>query len=141
MIRSKLFFCSDSAAVDARTNALSAFHIIEQLNAPSFPVVLPRVSILSYLTREEADPSAIQLQLQIFSGAQQLFDGPLGINFVQQLTTRTVVELNGLLVPAPVDLRFVLLNGDQALDSWTVVVNQVGAPAVQLTLPPPVPAN
>jgi hypothetical protein len=137
VVRSKLFFCSDSTSIDARSNALSAFNIIEQLNAPSFPVVVPRLAILIFLSREEGDPSVVQLQLQIFSGTQQLFGGPLAVNFVQQLSTRTIVELNGLLVPAPAELRLVLRDGDQLLDTWTVTVNQVGQPTAQLILPPP----
>ena len=115
---------------------------MEQVNSPAFPVVMPRVAVVAYLSREEADPSVVQLQLRIFSGQQQLFDGPVSINFVQQLSTRSVIELNGLLVPAPVELRFVLLRGEDALDSWSVLINQVGLPAMQINLPPaPAPAH
>jgi hypothetical protein len=141
VINSKLFFCSDSSSLDARLNTISAFHIMEQINAPSFPVAVSRVAVISYLSREEGDPSTIQLQLRIFCGTQQLFDGPLPINFVQQLHTRSVVELNGLVVPAPLELRFLLLNGEQVLDSWVILVNQVGQPAAQLILPPPPPPS
>jgi len=136
LIRSRLFFCSDSASIDARTNALSAFHIIEQVNAPSFPVVIPRVSILCFLSREDADPSQVSLQLQIFSGDQKLFDGPVAIDFVQQRATRTILELNGMVVPSPVELRFVLVLEKTVLDSWAITVNQVGLPGLQMTLPP-----
>jgi hypothetical protein len=139
VIQSKLFLCSESAAIDARTNTLCAFHIIEQFNAPSFPFVVPRVAILAFLSREEADPSIFQLRLQIFSGVQELFDGPLSVNFAHQLSSRTVVDLNGLLVPAPVQLRFLLLNEDHVLDSWSVIVNQLGQPGLQLNLPPQPP--
>ena len=136
MIQVKLFLCADSAAIDVRTNAISAFHITEQLNAASFPVAIPHVALIAVLIREETDPSNIQLQLQIHSGNQQLFAGPVSINFVQQLATRTVVDMHGLVVPAPGTLRFLLMNGDEKLSSWTILVSQVGQPAgVQMYLP------
>jgi hypothetical protein len=119
---------------------LSAFHIIEQINAPSFPIAVPRVAILAYLSREEADPAEVQLHLRIFSGAQLLFDGPFPANFSHQLTVRSIVELNGLIVPGPAEMRFVLLNGEDVLDFWNVAVIQTGHPALQLNLPPPPPA-
>lgn len=139
MIRTTLFFCSDSAAIDARFNTLSVFHIMEQLNAPAFPMAIPRLTVVALLSKEEADPPVFQLQLQIFLGVQQLFAGPVHGNFFQQLSTRTVIEVNGLVIPAPGELRLVLINGEQPLGSWTVRVNQVGMPAMQLVLPPPAP--
>jgi hypothetical protein len=136
VIQAKVFLCADSAAIDARTNALSAFHIMEQLNAPSFPVAIPRVSMIAVLTRQDTDPSNVQLQLQIYSGNQQLFVGPMAVNFAQQLNARTVAEMHGLVVPAPGVLSFVLRNGDETLSSWTVLVSQVGQMPLQIFLPP-----
>lgn len=138
MIQVKLFLCSDSAAVDARTNALSAFHIAEQFNAPSFPVAVPRIAIITILTREAADPSNVQLQVQVYCGDHQLFTGPMAVNFVQQLTARTVIEVHGLVVPTPGTLRFLLRHGDETLSSWTVLANQVGQMPIQMFIAPPV---
>lgn len=136
MIQARLFLCSDSASIDARTNTVSAFHIMEQINAASFPVVMPRLSIIAILEREEADPATLQLQLQIYSGDQQLFAGPLPVNFFQQLISRAILELNGLVVPGPRNLNVVLRNGEQVVGSWMIVVNEVGQPRAQLVFPP-----
>lgn len=127
--------CADSAAVDMRTNALSVFHVLEQLSSPAFPVVVPRVSIVFMLNREEADPSNLQCQLQIHSGNQQLFARPVPINFQQQFVSRTVLEMYGIVVPAPGSLRFELRNGEVLLGSWSVLVSQVGGPVFQMNLP------
>jgi hypothetical protein len=136
VIQAKLFLCADSAAIDARNNALSAFNIIEQFSAASFPVAVPRIAMIAAFTREQTDPSNIQFQLKIFAGNQQLFGGPFAVNFVQQLTARTVAEMHGLVIPGPGNLTFVLMNGEEKLSSWTVTVNQVGQAPLQMFLPP-----
>ena len=141
MIKVRLFLCADSAAIDARTGSLSAFHIMEQLSTPSFPVAIPRVAVVAVVTREDSDPSNLQLQLQIFSGNQQLFVGPMAINFVQQVTARTVAEMHGLVVPGPGVLTFLLLNGEEKLGSWTVNINQIGQIPLQMFFPPTPPTQ
>ena len=139
MIRAKLFVVCESASIDSRTNSVSAFHIMDQLNAMAFPVVLPHVSIIALFAREDADASNVQFQLQIFLEDQQLFGGPLRVNFVQQLLARTVLDMHGLLLTRPGTLRFVLRNGDEMLGSWTALVTQVGQPGFQMAFPPPPP--
>jgi hypothetical protein len=139
VIRSKLFLCSDSASIDARNNTLSVFHILEQLNAIGFPVVVPRLSVVAIFEREQTDPATIQLQLEIYAGLQQLFAGPIAVNFFQQLMARTVLELNGLVVPAPGNLRVVVTLEGQAVGSWTIPVIELGQPHAQIVFPPTAP--
>jgi hypothetical protein len=138
MIRAKTFFCADGASVDARTNTLCAFHITEQLNAAAFPIAVPRLSVMSLLSREAGDPSNVELQLQIHLGENQLFRGPVPINFAQQLTARTILEMQGFVVPSPGTLRFVLANDGVPIGSWEVLVNQVGQPRFQMVFPGPI---
>jgi len=135
LIEAKLLLCSDSSAIDARINTISAFHIMEQLTAAAFPVALPRIAIIALLTREEADPSQADLQLQIHLGPQQLFTGPMPVDFVQQLSTRAIVELHGLVIPAPGEVRVLIVKEAAVLASWTIKMQQVGEPEMQLHLP------
>ena len=136
----KLFLCADSASIDSRQNTISAFHILEQINAPGFPVVVPRIAVVMLASREQNDPSVVELHLQILLGVQQLFDGPVPINFNQQLLTRAIIDLQGLLLPGPGELRLLLKEADDVLESWAVVVNQVGGTPVQMIFPPPAAA-
>ena len=139
MVRVKFFICSDSAALDARLNTVSAFHIMEQLNAPAFPVAIPRVAVLALVSREETDPNNVQLHLQIVCGQQHLFDGPVPVNFNQQLSARTIIDMQGLVLPAPGELRLLLMNANDTIASWTVLVNHVGQAGAQLFFPAPPP--
>ncbi len=137
MIEAKVFLCADSAVIDARSNSVSLFQIIEQVNAASFPTILPRVTVFSLLLREATDPSDVQLQLQVHCGNQQIFSGPMTANFAQRLQAKSVVEMHGFVVPTPATLRFVLRNGENIIGSWEIPVTQVGRPTgVQMVFPP-----
>ena len=65
MFSVKLFLCSDSASIDVRTNTISAFHITEQLMTASFPVAIPRISVVTVLNREQS-----QVPIQTYFPAQ-----------------------------------------------------------------------
>ncbi|MGB2678202.1 MAG: hypothetical protein WAN12_14050 [Candidatus Acidiferrum sp.] len=140
MLHSKLFLCADSASIDSRNNAVSAFHIAEGSNAAVFPVAVPRFTVIALLSREEADPVEFNIQLQASLGGQQLFSGPFPVNFAGGLLGRTIVELQGLVIPGPGDLTFLLRIEDQVLASWVIKVSQVGQPQMQLLLPQAPPA-
>lgn len=135
MIKVKLFLCADNAALDSRYNTISAFHILEDLNAATFPVAVPHLAVVGMFSREENDPSTLDLQLQFHLGPQQLFATPLTINFAHRLDSRIVAEMTGLVVPSPGSLVFALRNGEALMASWSVRVNQIGQPGVQLNLP------
>ena len=135
MIEVKLFLCSDSAAIDARTNAVSAFQIMEQVNAPSFPIVIPRMSIIATLTRGDEDAGR-HLSLEIDCGGQQLFSGPFPIN-LSQPTARAVVELQGFVVPGPQPLHLLLKVEQETLSTWTIKMNQVGKMPMQMSFHAP----
>jgi hypothetical protein len=141
VIQARLLLCSDSASIDARLNTISAFHIAEEMNTPSFPVVIPRISLVLMLVREEADPSNVQLQLQIHSANQQVFAGPIPFDFAQRLAGRAIADMHGLLVPLPGLLRFVVLYEERQLGSWAITMNQIGQASLQMNLGvvPPVP--
>ena len=49
--------------------------------------------------------------------------------------SRTVLDMYGVVVPAPGSLRFELRNGEVLLGSWSVLVSQVGGPGFQMNLP------
>lgn len=131
MLRSKLFLCAESASIDSRSNTISAFHIIEMVNVAGFPAVVPRISVLAVLSREETDAVEANIHLEAFLGVQQLFSGPFPANFVG-LLSKSVVELQGMVLTGPGDLRFILKNGEEVLGSWSMMISQVGQPQMHL---------
>ncbi len=143
MLQVRLFLCSESASIDARNNSLSAFHILEQINSPHFPSVIPRLCVILLMTREAEDPSRSGLQLRIeLAGGQQLFSGPIDVNFVQQLSARIIIDIQAFLVPAPGNLRFSVRDGQAELCFWSITVMQIAGQPLQMRfVSPPSPAG
>jgi len=130
-----LFVCCESAAIDARMNTISVFHILEELNAVNFPFVIQRFSVVLMLTRREDEPQNPDLHLRITLGAQELFNGPLTVSFQEHLRTRVVADLMGLVIPAPGDLMVDVQGADGARGHWTTRINQVGQLGVNVFQP------
>jgi hypothetical protein len=141
MIQARLFLVAESAAIDTRFNTLSAFHIMDQINAATFPVAVPHLSVLIMLVRDQTDPSETQLQFEVYCGTQQLLAQAVPANFQQQLAMRVILDLHALLVPSPNPLRFTLRNEASSIGSWTINLNQIGEAQVQMTLPALQPAH
>jgi hypothetical protein len=141
VIEAKLFLCSDSAAIDQRSNTLSVFHISEHLLAAAFPVAIPRLDVIAILTREMGDPDRADMQLIVYRGEQELLSTPWVVHFLQQTTARALLEMNGVVVPAPGDLRFLCRIGERTLASWTISVVQAGQPGFQPWLLPQPPVG
>lgn len=141
MIRSKLFLVSENAAIDARQNTICVFHILEQITAPVFPTVLLRVAIAAIFEREDADPSEVEIGLEIHSGPHILMSRTLPLNFQHRQYARSIIDMQGIVVPAPVPLIFSVNLDGAPVGTWTVTVIQVGNAPVQMNIPVPEPPN
>jgi hypothetical protein len=97
----RLFLCAQSAALDARLGTFSAFHILESVNTPALPVALPQMSILGIFERETPSGTDPEIQLRIAIGDKELFSGPFHVKFQNRLRARAIVELQGIVIPAP----------------------------------------
>jgi hypothetical protein len=131
-MKSKLFIVCESSALDARLQTLSAFHILEEVNAPGFPFVLPRLSIIAMLVREENDSDNPEVQIRTTIGDEQIFSSPLHVHFQNNQIFRTIADLFGFVVPAPGNLRFALRLGENEFASWEVKIEKVGVPQMEV---------
>ena len=140
MLRVKYFLCAESAAVDLRKSTLSAFHILENAYAPIFPFLIPRICVLAAFERTPEEPSLLALALSVTLGEHQVFRGPFALNFAQQLQTRTMVEMGGLPVTSPGELKFSLYREENLVASWAITIERLNAPGME-QLPFPAQPN
>lgn len=138
MLRMKYLLCAESSSLDQRRNSLSAFHILDNLYVPLFPFVIQRLSILAAAERTSDEPSLIQASLLVTLGGSKIFEGAIALNFAQRLLMRTIIEIGGLLIQQPGELKFALLRGTQEIYSYSVPVERMDGPTVeQLPFPDP----
>jgi hypothetical protein len=134
-MRVKLFTCALSSSLDARSNSISIFHLLEEIAAPAYPIVVQRISIVGLLFLDDNEPRP-EIELRIFLGDQQLFVGPFQANFEVQRTARAVAEFNGLVVPAPGIVRTALSMEGRDFANWEVVCRQIAPPQLEMRLQP-----
>lgn len=141
-MKTKFFLCADSTTIDSRTNTISAFHIYEEAQAASYPLVLPRLAILVSIEREPSESNTPPLSLQgNLADLPPLFTVPINVTFSSDKTTaRIVADINGLVIPAPGILHLSLLFNGESLATWDVKFNK-GEPPVARTVPLPPAAS
>jgi hypothetical protein len=129
-MRAKLFLCADSGVIDARLTTLSAFHILDEVAAAGFPFVIPRVAIVSTLTREDHEPVNAVLQLTAQLGDDVLFQAPFRVEFQDRNFSRSIAEIGNILITAPGPLRFILKMEEVQIAEWTINIGLTANPEV-----------
>ena len=128
----KLVFisCSQSGAVDATTNLMSLFHILEQIQSAAFPSALPSLTLGAIFSKEQGDADSNSLRLRIALGDAAILDTALTFSFQGRARGRLMAAINGLAVPGPGVLSFsILSDSGQNLGSWDVIVEQATTPS------------
>lgn len=130
-----LFAITQSVSVDQQRNTLSLFHVIEELNSPSFPLAVPAFHMAALFVRsadEENAPGGIEFV--ITHEGRELVRHPTPTNFQGRLRLRTVLEVGGIAVTSPgLMIASVEMRGAQ-LATWRIVVNSIARPTAQAEL-------
>lgn len=133
MLSSKAMICARGIVIDSKTNNVSIFNILEQLNSEGFPLIIPEFSVFNFLERTSDDPSEYDLEVVITNNDVELLRGPLKVNFEDKFKNRAVISIGGLAVPNPGILRTSLLYKGQELGSWDIVVEKIRGPEIKVT--------
>ena len=131
MIRSKLMLCAESIVVDARTNNVSVFNIMDELSAESFPIFLQRFTVLTVLERDDDNDSTIECFLRITLADEEILNQAFDINFQDKKRTRNIVTLGGMTVLRPGTLEVSFWLGEERLGQYQIVVNAPREPSVE----------
>lgn len=131
-MEARLVICAQSLSIDQRTNTLSLFNIVEEVSAPSFPLVIPYMSVAVMLLRSAEEPSApTDVFITIYLDAERVLHAGIKTDFQQQLRAKVIVEMQGVVIARAGVLRAVVKHADQELGTWKVSVNNIGPKLVQ----------
>ncbi len=137
MLRTQIAICTKRAIQDSQENMLSLVDVIEEINSPAFPFIIPRLSVVWVLEREANDPPTAAGSIVFFNGTQQLNEFPLEIDFQQSNRTRAIFVIAGVAIQQPGTLRISFrLNGTEQSSYAFPVIAQAqqiqtgGQPAV-----------
>ena len=135
MIKCKLMLCAQAMIVDALSNSISIFSVIEEMHLPSTPGVLVHLNTLCMLERDpddESHPADIYVEFGMIGSDMQRF--PLEVNFEDKFMTRSISKIQGISIPAPGQLRVALVRDQNVLSSWDIPII-VDSPTVTSQFP------
>ena len=127
----KICFAAVAVIRDAETNNISAFNILEVVGAAGLPFLIQNVSFFVLWQREPQEPAQTEGRFSLSIGDQVLHEMTVRVDFQGGLKNRSIVNLNGLVVPNAGPLRFRFQLENQAVAEYIVDV----------TAPPPVVAQ
>jgi len=127
-MKTLLTTCVESFAVDQLTNRLSLFHIFDEINAASFPILVPSMTVVVFWEAEASDLVDGPLNFDI---AISLDNDQLGkISGVFEMGGRSrgrhLATLNGVVIQKPGRLIFRVFVKEAETGYWDMPVNGVG---------------
>ena len=106
MIRAKACFVAEGVVTDRETNQVSAFGLMENVQATGFPVVLHRAVLLCIWERLPTDPSEFRYELALTLNGRELERKIIATGFAEALRTRTTIRFEGLTLTEPGNVVF-----------------------------------
>jgi len=132
----RLIACAESSATDQHRNTVSLFHILEELNSPAFPTIVPQCVLVTLFVREPAEPSRPEgVGVRVYLGTEVILEGPMDLDFQGHMRLRYTTSVQNLILSAPGTLRFSIVQNGRELGVWPMVVNHIGQPVLQSQLP------
>ena len=77
----RLIVCADTVMLDSDMNAVSVINIMDDVTPVGFPFLIPKLAVLSVMTRTDEEASQFQVALRIDLDAQTLFRAESQIDF------------------------------------------------------------
>jgi hypothetical protein len=106
MIRAKICFAAVAVVRDAETNGISAFNILEGVVPVGMPFFMQQLAFFVLWERDANDPQQPHGEFTVEIAGNRLATVQLNLDFQDKPRHRSIVNLNGLTVPQPGQLRF-----------------------------------
>jgi hypothetical protein len=110
--------------VDSISNQVSIIDLFEQLKAPSFPVLVPRLTLLYYVSRDQGDPTTKDLMVVCKLSDTEIFKVAVKVDFKDEESTRIVLGIDGLTLNEPGMFQAYLMDQDVSLGVLDLAVEQ-----------------
>jgi hypothetical protein len=120
MIRVRTGFLAEAVVTDRDTNQISAFGLIEEIQAASFPTSMPRMALFCAWERALTDSPEHRVEVSVTLNGRDLARQSIDINFAQFLRTRATMRFEGLTLAEPGNLVFRLAIPGHDTAEWTL---------------------
>jgi hypothetical protein len=131
MITCKLLLCAEGVLRDAERGGISIFNILEGLEVTGFPFFLQKMDIFALFERLPDDPPIYNLLFRISIGEVELVATRLAVDFRDKLRNRSMVHIQGLVIPHPGLMRVAAKLDGNDLNTYDIRIEQMGVPRVE----------
>jgi Family of unknown function (DUF6941) len=131
MITSKLMLAARGVVRDAEDGSISVFNIVEGLKVVAFPVLLPELTILTYLSRLPEDKEKLEGTIHLTLGEKELFSFPVSVDFQGKLRARQIGKIQGLVFSTPGEVRISLVIDGKEMNEYTFTVDKTSEPTAE----------
>ena len=128
MIRSFFAIAANRVIVDSTTNQISIIDVIEGLKAQSFPILIPKITFIYHMYREDEDFTAKDVSLICTINDTEVLRVPAQVNFEQGYTTRAIISFEGFVVASPGQMKVSLMDEEVELGTLEFPVDALDIP-------------
>lgn len=140
MPTTKLMACAGSVLIDQSTNSLSMIEVIDMVEAPSFPIAIPRFVIVWVKARDSHDGEKADyvLEVQLPGAEKRVY--PMHVDFQGVQLHRSIATLVGLPIQGPgeIEIRVTQEGKSKAVASLSIPVLKAEP---SRTVKEPIPAS
>lgn len=109
------------------------FHLVEQVNTPTFPFALPAFTIFMCAERVTGEGEIDPIKINISLNGESLATYDMDIRFDDADMARSIGTMYGFFVPFPGTLRVHAIQLGQEIALWEIPCNQIGQPELEFT--------
>ena len=119
-----LVLAAERILVDSRSGKVTAINLIEDISSVTFPYLVITPFILASFQKETGDPEETEATLVFMVDDQEIGRSSFIIEFSGHPRTRSILELNALVIPKPGRLKICVQVGDTTFGDWDIYVRQ-----------------
>ena len=124
MITSKVLLVADRAIRDNETGNLSIINIIEDITAESFPILIPRLTIVAFIHKEQDDNSKPNLRFKLLNNETSIGDHSIKVDFREKNRTKAIIQLGTVPIREPGIAHFILTDAEgNEIDKYSINLN------------------
>ena len=109
--------------VDSVTNQVSIIDLFENLKSSAFPVLVPKLTLLFYVSREDGDPETKDLAVVCKLNDAEIFKVEVKVDFKGEDSTRVVLGVDGLTLTEKGVLQASLMDLDKSLGELDLAID------------------
>jgi hypothetical protein len=110
--------CAASSSLDASTNQLSLFHMLDEISGVAFPLALPSFCVAALFEREPKDAVVQSFVLSISLDGTLVASFTMSVDFSTSRRNRSVNTVRGLTIPAAGLVTISLMQKTKVLAVW-----------------------